>query len=169
LIKTAAGTGLGSGGPLTKRSGWAGIGAGEHIGPDFEQLARPAVVDIGRGEQRDPAVAVLAVVPGEEPLAEGPGILERAEPIGKARPVLERLEAGLGVRIVVALTWGRLWLLTIPRSASRSATGREVIELPRSAWMSSESGSMPCLATESAMSRCASAALSLVATIHPGT
>jgi hypothetical protein len=33
------------------------------------------------------------------------------------------------------LVCGRLWLLAMPRSASRSATGRDAIELPRSEWM----------------------------------
>ena len=36
-------------------------------------------MDVGRGEQRDSAVAVLAVIPGEEPLAEGSGVFDQAE------------------------------------------------------------------------------------------
>ena len=32
-------------------------------------------------------------------------------------------------------TWGRLWALVIPRSASRNATDFEVIAAPRSAWI----------------------------------
>lgn len=45
---------------------------------------------------------MLGVVPREEPLAEGPRVLDRAEQIREAGPVLEGLEVGLGIRIVVA-------------------------------------------------------------------
>ena len=163
-----SGDGSGERRPLDEALGVGGVGAGEHTGSDFEQLVDPAVVNVGRGEQRDPAVAVAGVVPSEEVRAEGPGMLERAEPIRKARPILERLEAGLGNGLSL-LVWGREWLLLIPRSASRRATGREVIEVPRSAWTVRRSGTMACLATESAMSRSARVALSLVATIQPVT
>ena len=67
------------------------------------------------------------------------------------------------------LVWGREWLVLIPRSASRSATGLERIDEPRSAWTVRRPGAIACLATESAMSRWARAALSLVATIQPVT
>src|SRR5947207_4196171 len=51
--------------------------------------------------------------------------------------------------------WGREWLLVTPRSASIRATGLELIEEPRSAWMVSWSGSTPCLRTLSASRRSA--------------
>src|ERR1035441_10781023 len=36
-------------------------------------------------------------------------------------------------------TWGRLWVLVTPKSAINSATGFEVIEVPRSAWIDRKS------------------------------
>jgi hypothetical protein len=44
-------------------------------------LLGAAVVDVGGGQEPDPAMAMLAVVPAEEPLAEGPGVFDRAEPV----------------------------------------------------------------------------------------
>jgi hypothetical protein len=57
-------------------------------------------MDVGRGEQADPAVAVRRVVPGEERVAERPGVLERAEALREGRPVLEGPELGLAERVV---------------------------------------------------------------------
>ena len=65
------------------------------------------------------------------------------------------------------LTCGRLWDWVTPRSASSSATGLEVIEEPRSAWMLSCPRVMPCFAQVAAMSFSARAADSQVATIQP--
>ena len=45
----------------------------------------PAVVDVGGGVQAEPAVMMLAVVPGEEFLAVRPGSFDRAEP-GRGTP-----------------------------------------------------------------------------------
>src|SRR4029450_552281 len=64
-------------------------------------LLSAAVVDVGGGQQRDPAVAVLEVVPAEEALAERSGVLDGAEPVGEGRVVLEGLELALGVGVVV--------------------------------------------------------------------
>ncbi|GEM_PF-4643102 len=61
----------------------------------------------------------------------------------------------------------RDWVM--PGPASRNATGLEVIEEPRSAWMVSFPGPMPCLAQVPAISLSARAADSRVATIHPVT
>ena len=46
-------------------------------------------------------MAVLVVVVVEEPGAEGPGVLDRTEPLREGGEVLEGLEAGLGVEVVV--------------------------------------------------------------------
>src|SRR5450432_1461906 len=56
------------------------------------------------------------------------------------------------------LTWGRLWDWVTPRSASRNATGLDVIDEPRSAWMVSCPARMSCLAQVSAISFSARAA-----------
>ena len=65
------------------------------------------------------------------------------------------------------LTCGREWDWMTPRSASRNATGLEVIEEPRSAWMLSCPRPMPCLLQVAAISFSARAADSQVATIQP--
>jgi hypothetical protein len=61
-------------------------------------------VDVGGGVQAESAMAMIFVVPGEEPLAVGAGCLDRGEPAREVRPVLQRLELGLGERVVVGLT-----------------------------------------------------------------
>jgi hypothetical protein len=71
-----------------------------------DDLAGRAVVDVGRGEQCDPAVAVLVVVPAEKPLAEGAGVLDRAEPVWEAGMVFESLELAFRVGLSSG-TWGR--------------------------------------------------------------
>src|SRR5487761_1057585 len=65
------------------------------------------------------------------------------------------------------LTCGREWDWVTPRSASRKATGFDVIEEPRSAWMVSWPRLMCCFAAVAAMSFSAWAADSRVATIQP--
>jgi len=57
----------------------------------------------------------------------------------------------------------------MPRSASSSATGLEVIEVPRSAWIVSVPGGTPWPATARAMKASASSADSAGATIQPTT
>src|SRR5215210_5993452 len=66
-------------------------------------------------------------------------------------------------------TCGREWVLVTPRSASRNATGLEVIEDPRSACTVRVPGRICCLAVVSASSRSASAACSAWATVQPTT
>ncbi len=48
-------------------------------------------------------------------------------------------------------TWGREWVLVIPRSARRNATGFEVMAGPRSAWTVSWPGAIPSRATVAAL------------------
>ena len=54
------------------------------------------------------------------------------------------------------LAWGRLWVRPMPRKASSSTTGFEVIELPRSACRVSWPGGTWWWATASATSSLAS-------------
>jgi len=61
-----------------------------------------AIVDIFRGDEGDAAVAMLGVVPGEEPSTVCSGVLDRAEAFGEVRAILQGLELGLGERVVVA-------------------------------------------------------------------
>jgi hypothetical protein len=69
-----------------------GVGAVQYHGTGSGDLPGAAGVDVGGGEQRDPAVVVLVVVPAEKALAEAAGILDGAEPVGEGRVVLEGLE-----------------------------------------------------------------------------
>ena len=125
-----------------------------------------AVVDRLWREQTQARVAVLCVVPGEERLTEGPRGLDPVETGGEVRPVLERLELRLRLRIVVRDVGAGMGQspvgkpLVMPKSASRKATGLDVMELPRSAWSVSCPAGMPCLATVWAMRRSASTACS---------
>ena len=77
------------------------VGGGQDLGASGLDRCGAAVVDVGGGVEAEPAVAVLVVVPGEEVLAVRPGSLDRGEPGGECRPVFQRLELRLGVRVVV--------------------------------------------------------------------
>ena len=59
------------------------------------------MMDVVRGEHRDPAMAMLGVVPGEERPAEGDRGGDVVEAPGEARVVLQGLELRLGERVVV--------------------------------------------------------------------
>jgi len=111
---------------------------------------------------------VLGVVPREENVAVGAGVLDRAEPFRERRPVLQRLELRFGEWVVVGNV-GAAMRLRDPRSASRNATGFEVIAGPRSAWIVSWFRAIPWRAQVSWMNRSASVALSRWATIQPTT
>ena len=60
-----------------------------------------AIVDGGRRHQADSAVAVLMIVPVEEPPAVGASVLDRAEAIGEVGSVFQGFKLRLGVRIVI--------------------------------------------------------------------
>jgi len=81
-----------------------GVGGGQDPGAGGATLEGPPVVDVGGGVETDPGVAMGVVVPVEEPLAEAAGVLQAAELAGEVRAVLEGLELGFGVGVVVALT-----------------------------------------------------------------
>jgi hypothetical protein len=59
-------------------------------------------------------MAMLVVVVGEELIAEGPGILDRAEAGGERRAVLEGLERSLGIGVVVAHVGSRVGAAEAP-------------------------------------------------------
>ena len=69
--------------------------------PRQQYLRCTAVVNHRRREHADARVVVFMVVPVEERFAESMAILLRAEPIGKLRPVLHRLELAFGKGVVV--------------------------------------------------------------------
>jgi len=86
------------------------VGGVEHRGAFVADGLGQAVVDIGWGVQAEPAVAVVFVVPAEEPLAVQPSGLDRGELLREVGPVFERLELRLGVRVVVGDMWSRVGL-----------------------------------------------------------
>ena len=65
-------------------------------------LIGAAVMDLFRGEHRDTAMAMLFVIPVEEVLAKGSTVLDAAEASRELRAVLEGLELGLRIGVVVA-------------------------------------------------------------------
>ena len=68
----------------------------------FQHALGSMMMDVVRGEHRDPAVAMLGVVPGEERSAEGDGGGDVAEAPREAGVVLQGLELRLGERVVIA-------------------------------------------------------------------
>jgi len=95
-----------------------GVGGVEHFGPVGLDGLGPAVVHIGGSVEPDTGVAVLVVIPGEEPAGEGMGILEGPETFGELGRYLRVLN-GDSLYGLSLLTCGRLWLLVTPRSARR--------------------------------------------------
>ena len=94
----------------------------------------------------------------------GSGVLDRAglaEKSGRYFSVLN-CDSGNGLPLE---TCGREWDWVMPRPASRNATGLEVIEEPRPAWMASWPGLICCFAQVWLMSFSARAAGSRAATI----
>ena len=114
------------------------------------------MMDIIRGEHRDPGMAVLGVVPGEERPAEGDGGGNVFEAAREAGVILQGLELRLGEGVVVADLG----------AAQRAGDSWAVHFGHRRAavW-----GSMPCLRQVSSISVAASAAFSRSATIQPTT
>ena len=109
-----------------------GVGGVEGDGPGDRDLGGPPGMDVGRGEEADPRVAVLRVVPLEEGGAEGPGVLERAEAGGKGRPVLEGLEprGGQKTRFDHAATPSYSWMSPPSRARRRTSRGSTGIGCP---------------------------------------
>src|SRR5437773_1737131 len=78
-----------------------GVGGAEDLGAPGPHHLGAAVVDVGGGVEPNAGVAVLLVVPAEEPATEGMGVLEAAEPVGELGPVFHGAELALGVGVVV--------------------------------------------------------------------
>ena len=60
-----------------------GVGAVENDGSLLAHSSGSPVVDVGGGVEPDAGVAVVVVVPVEEPAAEGVGVGVAAEPVGE--------------------------------------------------------------------------------------
>src|SRR6266511_117313 len=148
--------------------GVAGVGGGQDIGAHGTDRLGVSMVDIDGCVPGDAGMPVLGVVPGEEALAERPGVGDGAEGVGEVGPVLQRAEVGLAVRVVIAGVRPRVGL-GHARSASRNATGLLAMDEPLSAWMVNVSRSTCCLVMVSASSFSASIADSASAISQPTT
>ena len=133
-----------------------------------QHIRCPVMMDIVGGEHRDPGMAVLGVVPGEERPAEGDGSGDIVEATGEAGVVFSGLELRFGERVVIA----------DPGAAQRAGDPEIGEELGgalaghrRAAvrMQGEHLGSMPCLRQVSSISVAASAAFSRSATIQPTT
>ena len=169
LIQTASGSGSGFGVPCTKRSGCRVPGGLQCPSALSQHIRCPVMMDIVGGEHRDPGMAVLGVVPGEERPAEGDGSGDVFEAAGEAGVVFQGLELRFGEGVVVADPGGGSSERVTPRSARSWAVHLLVIGAPRSECRVSTWGSMSCLRQVSSISVAASAAFSRSATIQPTT
>ena len=124
------------------------------------------MMDVVRGEHRDPAMAMLGVVPREERSAEGDRGGDVVEAPREAGVILQGLELRLGERVVV----GHLGAAQRARDAEigeQLCVHLLVIGAPRSECSVSTWGRTPCLWQVSSMRRPASAEFSRSATIQP--
>jgi hypothetical protein len=74
---------------------------GEHACALLALRRREAVVNVVRGEQPEPDMVVLGVVPVQQVAAAAARMLGRAETVRELGPVLQGLELRLGERVVV--------------------------------------------------------------------
>src|SRR6266508_4724027 len=95
-----AGTGCRLRQPSGESLGVRRVRLGENRRARRQALLGQPVVNVVRGQQAEPAVAVLGVVPGEEDLAVRAAILDRAKTLREVRPVLHGLELGFGEWVV---------------------------------------------------------------------
>jgi len=79
-----------------------GVGSAEHLLPGVTHRRGSPLMHGGRRHQPNAGVAMLAVVPGEEGLAEDAGVFEAAEAFREVRAILQRFELGLGEGVIVA-------------------------------------------------------------------
>ena len=85
------------------------IGGGEHGAARGDALLSQAEVHVVGRQQAEAAVVMGGVVPGEELVPVGTGVLDRAKAIGERRPVLEGLELRLRERVVVGDVRAAVW------------------------------------------------------------
>src|SRR5664280_942649 len=77
------------------------ICSAQHVRTTFNDPGRSSIMDVLGGEETYPRMVVLGIVPGEERLTKGPGILNGAEPLREFGSILHGLELRFGVGIVI--------------------------------------------------------------------
>ena len=78
------------------------IGSHENLVAGIDHLLGAAVVDHLRRQHGDSGMMVLSGLPAEEILAKSTRVLNGAEAVGEIRAILQGLELGLLVRVIVA-------------------------------------------------------------------
>ena len=73
----------------------AGMSGGQHGGPRLEDCRGLASVHDGRCQKPDTPMAVLLVMPAEEPAAEVESVVVTGEAVWEVGPVLQSLELTL--------------------------------------------------------------------------
>jgi hypothetical protein len=128
-----------------------------------------AVVNAVRRHVAKVRVPVRGVVPSEESLAVGPCVLDAAETCREVRPVLQRLELRLGVRVVIRCAGLAVALNNVQvRQQGGHRLGAHA-GAPLGVQRERAAGSMSWRATESAISCWASSASSRSAINQPTT
>ena len=79
LIHATVGSAGGVGDLADEPLGVGGVGGVEYLAALFSDELRSSVVDVGGGVEPDARMAVVVVVPVEEPSTVGVGVLEGAE------------------------------------------------------------------------------------------
>ena len=81
--------------------GMSPLSVEKYLAPSVGELFGATVVNVGRCHKSDARVSVLVVVVAEETAAEQSAVFGGTKTARKLRAVLQRLELGLGVGIVV--------------------------------------------------------------------
>ena len=112
--------------------GVGGEGGGEHAGAFIADGVGGAVVDVGGDVQAQTGVAVFVVDQAKNVWQCSRAASIEPNRVGKSGRYFSVLNCA-SLKGLSSETCGRLWDWVMPRSASRNATGLEVIEEPRSA------------------------------------
>ena len=99
----------------------------EHILALPQNVFRLAIVHHRRREQAQAGMAMFSVIPAKKSLTESTAILNAPETVRELRPILQGAELAFRVGLSFE-TCGRLCVLVTPRSASKNATGLELID-----------------------------------------
>ena len=128
----------------------------EHGLTFFSHPAGLAVVHHRRREQPHHGVAMFLVVPAKKSLTESTAVLDTAKAVREVRSILQGAKLTFRERIVVRDVRPTLCVFVTPRSASKKATGLDLIEVPRSACSVSWPGWMHCFLQLSSINHLAS-------------
>ena len=104
----------------------------EHLLALPQCVFRLAIVNRGWRQQAYAGMTVLVVVPPKKTLTESTTVLDTPKAVRELRPIFQ-VRNWLSEKGLSSDTCGRLCVFVTPRSASKRATGLDLIEVPRSA------------------------------------